>query len=143
MNKRDDDFVDFDLPFFRMQWRGGGRHFVIGDSVDDEEARMRDDVIDMDRAASDDYWSVRRSVRKRLRFFRHLITYLAFNGVFVLLDWGTGGAGNGINWAQWVALVWGVFLGWEFISSFVAPQLWGREAEERMIERELRRRRTS
>ncbi len=139
MSKRDDDFVDFDLPFFRLHMRGGsGRRFVFGDTGDDEEA----DVIDMDRPASDDYWSVRRSVRKRLRFVRHLVTYLALNGVFVLLDWGTGGDGSGINWAQWVALVWGVFLGWEFISSFVAPQLWGREAEERMIQRELRRRRS-
>ena len=30
MSQRDDDFVDFDLPFFRMQWRGGGRSFAFG-----------------------------------------------------------------------------------------------------------------
>jgi hypothetical protein len=127
--RRDDDFVDFDLPFFRMQWRG---------SMDDQEG---DDVIDMERSSSEEYWTVRRRVRRRLRFIRHLFTYVAMNGVFLLLDWGTGGDGNGINWAQWVALVWGIFLGWEFISNFLAPQLWGREAEERMIQNELRRRR--
>jgi len=136
MSRRDDDFAGFDLPFFRLHMRGGGRQIVFGNSDDDEE-----DVIDMDRSTSDEYWSVRRRVRRRLRFMRHLVTYLALNGVFVLLDWGTGGEGSGINWAQWVALVWGVFLGWELISTYLAPQLWGREAEERMIERELRRRR--
>ena len=136
MGKRDDDFVDFDLPFFRLHMRGGGRRMVFGNSRDDEEG----DVIDMDRSTSDEYWSVRRRVRRRLRFVRHLFTFLALNGVFVLLDWGTGSERT-IDWAQWVALVWGIFLGWEFISNFLAPQLWGREAEERMIESELRRRR--
>ena len=139
MGRRDDDFVDFDLPFFRLHMRGRGRRFAFGDSRDDEEG----DVIDMDRSNSDEYWSVRRRVRRRLRFVRHLFTYLALNGVFVLLDWSTGGSGSGINWSQWVALVWGIFLAWEFISTFLAPQLWGREAEERMIERELRRRRST
>jgi cytochrome c biogenesis protein CcdA len=134
MSKRDDDF---DGPFFRMQMRGGGKTFSFGGSEFDEDY----DVIDMDRAADDEYWSVRRSVRKRLRFARHLVMYLGFNTFFFLLDWGTGGGGSGINWAQWVALVWSVFLGWEFVSAFVGPQLWGREAEKRMIERELRRRR--
>lgn len=137
MGRKDDDFVDFELPFFRVQWQGGGRSFSFGDRPDSEG----DDVIDMERSTSEEYWSVRRSVRRRLRFIRHLFTYLALNGVFLLLDWGTGGDGNGINWAQWVALVWGIFLGWEFISNFLAPQLWGREAEERLIERELRKRR--
>ena len=66
---------------------------------------------------------------------------MALNGIFVLLDWGTGGSGSGINWSQWVALIWGVFLGWEFISNFVAPHLWGRDMEERLIQREMRRRR--
>jgi hypothetical protein len=138
MSKRDDDFLDFDLPFFRLHMRGrGGRRFAFGNSGDDEEG----DVIDMDHSTSDEYWSVRRRVRRRLRFVRRLFTFLALNGMFVLLDWGTGGAGTGINWSQWVALVWGIFLGWEFISTFLAPQLWGREAEERLIESELRRRR--
>jgi hypothetical protein len=135
MRRRDDDFVDFDMPFFRLHLRGGGRQIVFGNGDADGE-----DVIDMDQSTSDEYWSVRRRVRRRLRFVRHLFTFLVLNGVFVLLDWRTGGAGNGINWSQWVALVWGIFLGWEFISHFVAPQLWGREAEERLIEREMRRR---
>ncbi len=100
-----------------------------------------EDVIDMERDDSGEYRAVRKRVRARLRFFRHAFTYLAVNGVFVLLDWLTGGAGSGINWSQWVALVWGIFLGWEFVSTFVGPFLWGREMEERLIQRELRRRR--
>src|ERR1700694_4259792 len=114
MSKRDDDFVDFDLPFFCLHIRGGGRRFFFGDRDDNEE----DDVIDMDRSSSDEYWSVRRRVRRRLRFIRHLFAYLALNGLFVFIDWNTGGDGSGINWSHWVALIWGVFLAWEFVSNF-------------------------
>lgn len=105
-------------------------------SDDDEQ-----DAIDMERTDMADYWSVRKRVRRRLRFFRHAFTFVALNGLFVLLDWWTGGEGSGINWSQWVALIWGIVLAWEFISTFVAPYLWGREMEERLIRRELRRRR--
>ncbi len=126
--------VDIDLPFFHIHVGAGGRRVHIGSG--DEE-----DVIDMESNDSGEYWAVRRRVRARLRFFRHAFTYLTLNGIFVLLDWRTGGAGSGVNWSQWVALIWGLFLGWEFISTFVAPLLWGREMEERLIQRELRRRR--
>jgi hypothetical protein len=139
MSKRDDDFIDFDLPFFRMQMRGGGRTISFGGGDFEED----NGVIDMDQAASEEYWTVRRSVRRRLRFLRHLVVYLGLNGLFFLIDWGTGGEGNGINWAQWVALVWGFFLAWEFVARFVGPNLWGREAEQRLIERELRKRRST
>ena len=94
----------------------------------------------MERDDSGEYRAVRRQVRARLRVLRHVFTYLALNGIFVLLDWWTGGAGSGVNWSKWVALIWGVFLGWEFVSTFVAPFLWGRDVEERLIQRELRRR---
>jgi hypothetical protein len=132
---RDDDQFDFDLPFGHVHI-GGWRRMRFGN--DDEEG-----VIDMDETDNDyfEYREVRRSVRKRLRFLRHAFTYLALNGLFVLLDWLTGGAGSGINWSQWVALIWGAFLAWEFVSSFVAPSLWGRDMEERLVRRELRRRR--
>jgi len=132
---RDDEPFDFDLPFGRVRV-GGWRRMRFGH--DDEEG-----VIDMEEKDSDyfEYREVRRSVRKRLRFFRHAFTYLALNGLFVLIDWQTGGAGSGVNWSQWVALIWGIFLAWEFVSNFVAPYLWGREMEERLVRRELRRRR--
>jgi len=130
---RDDDPFDVDFPFFRMRF--AGRRMRFGGE--------EEDVIDMDENDSEhfEYREVRRHVRRRLRFFRHLLFYLALNGLFVLLDWQTGGAGSGINWSQWVALVWGIFLAWEFVSHFLAPYLWGREMEERLVRREMRRRR--
>ncbi|MEX2158816.1 MAG: 2TM domain-containing protein [Dehalococcoidia bacterium] len=128
---RDDDF---DHPFFRVRF-GGSRMLFGGDE---------EDVIDMDASDEDryEYRDVRRRVRRRLRFVRHLVMFLALNGLFLLLDAMTGGSGPAnLSWSLWVALIWGVFIGWEFISHFVAPSLWGREAEERMVQRELRRRR--
>jgi hypothetical protein len=130
---RDDDMFDDNFPFIRMRF--AGRRLRFGG---DEE-----DAIDMDENDSEhfEYRDVRRRVRRRLRFVRHLFSYLALNGIFVLIDWQSGGPGNGINWSQWVALIWGVFLGWEFISTFLAPALWGHEMEERLVRREMRRRR--
>jgi hypothetical protein len=121
--------VEVDLPFIHV-------------FVDDDGVRIGDDegVIDMELDDTGEYRAVRRQVRKRLRFFRHAFTYVALNGLFVLVDWSTGGSGVGINWAQWVALIWGIFLAGEFVSTFVGPYLWGRQAEERMIQQELRKR---
>lgn len=132
MRRRRDEIVDIDLPFFHIHLGGRGR---IDVGSDEEE------VIEMERDDSNEYWAVRRRVRARLRFLRHAFTFLAVNGFFVLLDWSTGGAGSGVNWSKWVALIWGAFLAWEFVSAFVSPFLWGREMEERLIQRELRRRR--
>ena len=129
MSRWRDELVDIDLPFFRIHVGGHGRRRVhIGDG---------EEVIDMEKNDTDEYWAVRRHVRARLRFFRHAFTFTAVNLALFLIDWSTGGG----YWVQWVALIWGVFLAWEFVSNFVAPYLWGREVEERLIERELRRRR--
>ncbi len=130
---RHDDGVEIDFPFFRFY--AGSRGVHIGASDDD------DGVIDMDMDDAAEYRHVRQIVRRRLRFVRHLFVYLALNGFFVLIDWQTGGPGNGISWSIWVAVIWGAFLAWEFVSNFVAPYLWGRDMEERLIQRELRRRR--
>ena len=129
---RHDDGVEIDFPVFRFY--AGSRGVHIGPSDDDG-------VIDMDMDDAAEYRHVRRIVRRRLRFVRHLFVYLALNGFFVLIDWQTGGPGNGISWSIWVAAIWGSFLAWEFVSNFVAPYLWGRDIEERLIQRELRRRR--
>ena len=130
---RDDDGVEIDLPFIRFY--AGRRGVHIGRSDDD------DGVIDMEMDDTAEYRQVRQIVRRRLRFVRHLFIYLALNGFFVLIDWQTGGPGNGISWSIWVAAIWGAVLAWEFVSNFVAPYLWGRDMEERLIQRELRRRR--
>ena len=102
---------------------------------DRPDARDTENVLGQDEA-------LRKRVRARLRFLRHASEFVALNGIFVLLDWSTGGAGSGVNWAQWVALMWGICLAIEFISTFVAPRLrgWGSEVEESLVQRELRRR---
>ena len=58
-------------------------------------------------------------------------------GSLALLDWATGGGW----WVQWLAIIWGGILALQFFSTFAAPMLWGREVEERMVRRELERRR--
>ena len=130
---RHDDGVEIDFPFFRFY--AGSRGVHIG-SFDDEG------MIDMEMDDAAEYRSVRRIVRRRLRFVRHLFVYLALTGFFVVIDWQTGGPGSGISWSIWVAAIWGAFLAWEFVSNFIAPYVWGRNMEERLIQRELRRRRS-
>ena len=115
---QDDGFegVEFDTPVgtFRAG-RGGGYRW--GDE-------------------SDDFRSVRRQVRKRMAFFRMLLTFAWVLAILALADWVTGGGW----WVQWVALIGGVLVGLRFLSVFVFDSLIGREAESRMIERELRKR---
>lgn len=80
---------------------------------------------------------IRRRVRRRLDFYRHIGTYAVVVGGMALLDGLTGGGW----WVQWVAIIWGAFLALQFMSTFVSPNLWGRDVEERMVRRELERRR--
>ena len=84
-----------------------------------------------------EYRAVRRRVRQRLDFFRHVATYAIIGGALALINWLTGGGW----WVQWVAGIWGAILVLQFFSTFVSPLLWGREVEERMVRRELARRR--
>lgn len=80
---------------------------------------------------------IRRRVRQRLDFFRHVVTFAVIVGGLALIDYLTGGGW----WVQWVAGIWGAILVMQFIGAFVSPMLWGREVEERMVRRELARRR--
>jgi hypothetical protein len=80
---------------------------------------------------------VRRRVRRRLDFIKNVAFFAIITGGLALLDWATGGGW----WVQWLAIIWGAFLVMQFLTTFAAPMLWGREAEERMVQRELRRRR--
>jgi len=79
---------------------------------------------------------VRRRVRRRLRFYRDVTSFVVIVGALALIDWATGGGW----WVQWVAIVGGGLLALQFLRMFVGPILWGRDVEERMVRRELERR---
>jgi hypothetical protein len=129
--RRDFEGVEIELPFFQVRMGEGGIHV---DGSDDGEEFGTMDTFEEEH-------HIRRRVRRRLRFLRHLFNYLVLNAIFIFIDWSTGGEGNRISWAWWVAGIWGAFLAWEFVSTFVAPTLWGRDVEERWVEHEMRRRR--
>jgi len=93
----------------------------------------RDFIHDEDREAR----AARRRVRDQLNFFRHLTYFVVIVGALALIDWATGGGW----WVQWVAAIWGGILALQFVSIFAAPALWGRDVEERMVAREMERRR--
>lgn len=83
--------------------------------------------------------AVRRRVRQRLDFVKNVGFFVLIVGGLALLDWATGGNW----WVQWVAIIWGGFLVLQFVTTFAAPMLWGRDVEERMVQAELERRRGS
>ncbi len=116
--------IDINGPWGGIRIGSGGVRF--GDGADgwdaDDDAELR---------------AVRRRVRQRLDFVRGLAFYVLITGGLALLDWSTGDGW----WVQWVAIIWGAFIAMQFLSTFVAPAMWGRDAEERMVERELQRRR--
>jgi fatty acid desaturase len=120
----DDEFEGIDIhgPWGGVRIGSGGvrvgRHFGNGDE-------------------SDEHRRARRRVRERLNFYRNVVYYVLLVGALALIDWATGGGW----WVQWVAAILGAFLVLDFLTTFIAPALWGREVEERMVQRELTRRR--
>ena len=111
--------IHVELPFFSVRvGRGsGGWYMSVNDNDADERARRR--------------------VRARLGFFRHLATAAAVLGAVVFFDLITGGGVSGF--VQVIAGIWGAVLVWQAFNVFVFPAVWSREAEERMIQEELRR----
>ncbi len=93
----------------------------------------RDFIYDEDREAR----AARRRVRDQLNFFKNLTYFVVIVGALALIDWATGGGW----WVQWLAAIWGGLLALQFVSIFAAPALWGRDVEERMVQREMERRR--
>lgn len=120
MAREHDDFDGIDIS---GPWGGvriGGS--AGGSRWDDEDAEVR---------------AVRRRVRQRLDFVKNVGFFVLIVGGLALLDWATGGGW----WVQWVAIIWGGFLALQFVTTFAAPMLWGRDVEERMVQAELERRR--
>lgn len=112
--------IHVELPFFsfRVGRRGSGGSYV---SMDGEDA----------------YERARRRVRARLGFYRHLATYAAVVAAIIFIDLVTGG---GLSAAVlWLAGLWGAVLVWQGFNVFVFPSVWSPEAEERMIQEEMRR----
>ncbi len=85
----------------------------------------------------DDIRRIRRRVRRKLDFYKNFVFFVVITGAFAFLDGVTGGGW----WVQWMAIIWGAFIALQFMSTFVAPAIWSREAEERMVRREVERHR--
>jgi hypothetical protein len=118
-----DDRDDFDGIDINGPWGGvriGGRG--LGGRTSDPDPEYR---------------RIRRRVRRRLEFYRHTAFFVFVTGGLAILDGLTGGGW----WVQRVAAIWGAFVGLQFFSTFISPNLWGRDVEERMVRRELERRR--
>jgi hypothetical protein len=98
-----------------------------------------EDTMDFDDDA--EYRRVRRRVRQRLDFYRHLTMFAFVIGTILLIDLLARGGWPPHRWVGIVALIWGVFLALQFFSNFVSPNLWGRDVEERMVRKEIERRR--
>ena len=116
------DHDDFDGIDISGPWGGVRIGSAVGGREWDEDAEVR---------------SVRRRVRQRLDFVKNVGFFVLIVGGLALLDWATGGGW----WVQWVAIIWGGFLALQFVTTFAAPMLWGRDVEERMVQAELERRR--
>jgi hypothetical protein len=81
---------------------------------------------------------IRRRVRQKLDLYKNLAFYVVIVGICLAVD---GATGEGVGWSLWVAGIWGVFIAMQFLGTFVAPNVWGRNAEERMVRREVERQR--
>lgn len=120
MSRDRDEFegIDINAPWGGIRIGSGG----FRSSEWDDDAEMR---------------HVRRRVRQRLDFAKNLAFYVLIFGGLALLDGLTGGGW----WVHIPAIIVGALLGMQALSLFVAPALWGREAEERMVQQEMQRRR--
>ncbi len=120
-SERDDfDGIDISGPWGGIRIGSGMSSGGSGEWDDDAEVRR-----------------VRRRVRQRLDFIKNVGFFVMITGALALLDWATGGGW----WVQWVAIIWGGFLVLQFVTTFAAPALWGRDVEERMVRHEMERRR--
>ena len=106
--------VEFDTP-------AGSFRAGRGRSAEDEELRI-----------------ARRRVRRKMMFYRHVSTFVTVILLLLVIDIATGPSDF---WVQWVALIWGLILLVHFLNVFAFDALLGRDAEKRMLERELKRRR--
>jgi hypothetical protein len=100
---------------------------------------MSDHHQDADDAERRELRQIRLEVRRKLNFYRNAFTFFVVVAILALVNWLT----SDYWWVAWVAGIWGGFLALDFLRDFVGPSIWGRNVEERMVERELERRRNA
>jgi hypothetical protein len=86
-----------------------------------------------------DYVAARKRVRRRMGFYRHVSSYVSVVLLLLAFDVITGPEEF---WVQWVAIIWGIILTMHALQVFVFDSMLGREAENRMVEEEVRKRKS-
>jgi hypothetical protein len=120
--ERDDfDGIDINGPWGGIRIGSGGvRMGSWDDDWGDDDSEVR---------------HIRRRVRRKLDFYKNVGFFAMIVGGLALLDWASGGGW----WVQWVAIIWGGFIAWRIFGE-IGGSIWGRDAEERMVRREMERR---
>ena len=109
-------------------------HTPVGSFRAGKEGRPHDEF-------DDEYRRARRRVRRVMGAYRHLATFVSVILVLFIIDILRGPDDFPADyWSALVGAVWGIILVLHLLNVFVFDALIGREAEQRMIEREMRRR---
>lgn len=119
----DRDRINIDLPFFKLH--------VDGDVVDISGLGSFADQDNDDPEV--------REARRRARRIASLIRHIALFAVVIAFLAAVDGLTGGGWWVHWVALVWGGIIALQLLGGLFGGIL-GRGLEERLFERELRRR---
>lgn len=135
-NRRDDRGDEFEGIDISGPWGGVRIGSGRGRSWVEDDMAYDDDVT-----GDPEYRRVRRRVRRQLDFLRHLTMFAFVMGTILVIDLIAREGWPPHRWVGIVALIWGAVLALQFFANFVSPNLWGREVEERMVRREIERRR--
>ncbi|MEI7554594.1 2TM domain-containing protein [Candidatus Chlorohelix sp.] len=92
------------------------------------------------KAPDDLYQLAERRVKDKLRFYKHLTSYLSVNALLwaiAFIGWISGGSHNlwTLIWPIWVTVFWGIGLVSDYIKIFGL----GESTRQRMIDEEIRR----
>jgi hypothetical protein len=86
------------------------------------------------------YRQAERRVNAKLRFYKHLTSYLVVNAflwVIALVSWVSSGSGSiwTLIWPIWVTIFWGIGLASDYVQTFGLND----NTRQRMIEEEMKR----
>jgi hypothetical protein len=82
------------------------------------------------------YREARKRVRRKRKFYSHVLSYVAVGIFLTFINWYST---PGRWWVQWVWLGWGVGIFFHGVSLFRRNILFGDEWEERKIREEMER----